>query len=153
VQRYNIARAKYARGKKSGFSRRLIVGVSRLIGTSRRFAKHAFGTEPAARGAAFLGGFASLTLIGVGDVDDFGAAQLELIAAGSTAEAAEQSATIISRWPRRITSWSIPMLLNSFHGGMAILGTAKRSLVSTSRTEESGKDSIGYRLCDRHFVL
>ena len=62
----------------------MIVGVSGLIGTSRSFAKHAFGT--AARGAAFLGGFASLTLIGVGDVDDFGAAQLELIAAGDAAE-------------------------------------------------------------------
>jgi hypothetical protein len=38
----------------------VIVGVSGLIGTSRRFAKHAFATEPAARSATLLGSFASL---------------------------------------------------------------------------------------------
>jgi hypothetical protein len=70
--------------KESGFSRQVIVGVSGPRGTSRRFARHAFGTEP-------VGSFASLTLIGVRDVDVFGAARLELIAAGHTADAAEQS--------------------------------------------------------------
>jgi hypothetical protein len=86
-----MSRLGQCQRKESGFSRQVIVGVSGLTGTSRSFAKHAFGTEPAARGAAFLGGFASLTLIGVGAVDDFGAAQLELIAAGSAADAAEHS--------------------------------------------------------------
>jgi hypothetical protein len=52
--------------KESGFSRQVIVGVSGPRGTSRRFARHAFGTEP-------VGSFASLTLIGVRDVDVFGA--------------------------------------------------------------------------------
>jgi hypothetical protein len=77
-------RIGFSPSEESGFSRQVIVGVSGPRGTSRRFARHAFGTEP-------VGSFASLTLIGVRDVDVFGAARLELIAAGHTADAAEQS--------------------------------------------------------------